>query len=335
MMMHRLANIGRHSVCKMTARLMLTAGAFQAYRYINSDAKMLTAKDNPPFASIRQSMAVIAAVGDESAAVVANGVFMANDLVVFVIDNPDIVDALKKKQLAIRTVREVEGFSKNIDIEIKILEFDQETGVLVARVGSPIGSISPAKPARQLPLSGSEYWSAAMDKRGEFQLSKTFSIVDSVDRYVDRSSQSHASLSASMVSYRTNLQGDGITSGRINFDDNGQCLGVCFSRNESVCVNAWQLYEASQRVARGQPLNKTRMGGTIKTSERIPGVEVFRTQAGGTLDKLGVQIGDTITNLNGFAVRNSADFFRAIGYTSSQNIALTVSREGQELKLGQ
>lgn len=123
---------------------------------------------------------------------------------------------------------------------------------------------------------------------------------------------------------------DGWTAGRVNFDYDGRCLGLCFNRNESACVSGKQLYEAAQKISRGQPLTRTRMGGTVKTSNSIPGVEVFRTQAGGILEKLGIQTGDTITSLNGIKVKNSANFFQAIGYTAPENINLTISREGKE-----
>lgn len=130
------------------------------------------------------------------------------------------------------------------------------------------------------------------------------------------------------------IEDDGhMAAGRVNFDFDGRCLGVCFSRNESVCINGRQINEAAQKVASGQPLRRTRMGGTVKSSMTSPGVEVFRTQPGGILDKLGVKAGDTVISLNGYKTKNSAEFFRAIGYTCVPNITISIIREGKELTL--
>lgn len=155
----------------------------------------------------RRSMAVIVANVDGCHVVVANGVFIEKDLVVFIVEDTDAVEALKKKEIGIRTFKSAQDSSKNIDLDIKILEYDPETCVLVARVGTQTDSFSPAKISTVIPSLGSEYLSVCLDKSGEFQLSKTFTIAESISTFRDRTVTGLAYIQPGLVSYRSNLNG--------------------------------------------------------------------------------------------------------------------------------
>lgn len=154
----------------------------------------------------KQSMAVIVDSGQVDFKIVANGVFVAKDLVVFLVDQPEIVDALRKKQVSLRTANSIDSDTNTLELDVKILEYDPETSLLVVRVGSTPGSV-PAKISPMIPSIGSEYISASFDAWGEFQLSKTFTIEEFTESFRDRQNRQSARHYPSLVSYRSSMNG--------------------------------------------------------------------------------------------------------------------------------
>jgi len=232
-------------------------------------------------------------------------------------------------------------------IPYEVIQYEDKSQLLVVRLKNPSPDLS--TPVQISPVDvtrGQRVYLIGLESSGEFSLEELLALSPHVKRYRDTHIL-HREYEPHLHCFRTNLRSPPISTTSLStppdhllppvskpaFDDQGSLLGLCHSANLSVCTHPQQLAYALARLSRHLPIERAKLGGSVKTADKRDGVAVLFVAGGSPLHKMGVKMGDTIRSANGERCESAAELFQILGFSPLDRLTLQVERGGELIDL--
>lgn len=211
--------------------------------------------------------------------VLANGVAVDNQFVVFRVDNNGkaINEMVKARQLRLFDMKKSQGFASK-EQEYQVAQYDEETSLLVLSLQvSSEGRVSKGLKTLKSSLAfGDEIVLIGKDKNGQ-QVLRTGHVIEPKAVFINNLYKEDEGIAAPLHSFAHTVQDkDLLGVPQIALDRDGNLLGLCSGLNNSVCFQPPQMGFVANRLAEKGTLAKTKWGGSVKTSAEKEGTARLR-----------------------------------------------------------